>query len=552
VKAKLESKEQLSVPWGFFLPVLLLGIAELLWFRSKCINQIDFDGMAYVGIARHIREGAFHSAINAFRSPLSSWLIAALSVVCKGYLQAGKVVSIGSWLLCSALLYVLAFRLWRSQVVAALASFLFVLGRGLCAIAIAFVTPDYLFAALVVMYFLVLRECVLENSSKKWFLLGAIHGLAFLTKAFALPWLCCSTTATLLLLNKPWKTKLGLLASAALIPAVTAAGWAAVLHSKYGVYSTGSQFKANFLQWVVHERPVHLDDTYRLLRDTSKDVDEYTVADPMPPGSWAWNYHISVKGAIPRFLLAERRNIPKALKELTIVVTPGVFLAFSCILIVLTSQRRKYPVEWLLVVIISASAVSLILAYSLLVFDERYLFPLIPLLLAVGARFLVADPELNHTTWRNICIALTLIGLSASLAYRSSPFRVLTRDFQLISYQTGAFLESHKASARVVSIGSGPFPEYGVGWEVGYQTAFFGGGRLVATADSLPHENTLGVLEIDLARAAPDAIVVWGKASDPKYAVLIERLASDGVCNISQQTITDPVVGDVGLLRFCN
>ena len=59
---------------------LFLGAAtaattfQLLWFGPKCIRQIDIDGMSYIGIARHLHDGKFLAAINAFRSPLLSWL----------------------------------------------------------------------------------------------------------------------------------------------------------------------------------------------------------------------------------------------------------------------------------------------------------------------------------------------------------------------------------------------------------------------------------------------------------------------------------------------
>lgn len=46
------------------------------WFGSTCFNRIDYDGMAYTDVARQVSRGEFHSSINAFRSPLFSWIIA--------------------------------------------------------------------------------------------------------------------------------------------------------------------------------------------------------------------------------------------------------------------------------------------------------------------------------------------------------------------------------------------------------------------------------------------------------------------------------------------
>jgi len=549
LKSKAGPGSEIEVSTLLLTGAALLCILQLIWFASKCINQIDFDGMAYAGIARHIHEGNFHSAINAFRSPLVSWLIAAASVASTDFLHIGKLVSIGSYLLCVVLLHAFALRLWRSRVVAALAVLLFTLGRGVSLLAVAFVTPDFLFAALVLVYFIVLLRCMRTDSLKDWLLLGGIHSLAFLAKAFALPWLACCTLVALLLSDRPWKPRVTRLALAALIPLIVAGAWSAVLHSKYGVYTTGSQFKANFLQWTVREYADHREKTYALLRDTTKELDEYVVADPMPPGSWAWTYHVALGRAVPRVLLTEQINLPKALKELTIVVTPGVLLAFTTCVAILIRKKHLYPVEWRLAAVIATSALSMVVAYSMLAFDGRYLYPLIPLIIAVGSHFLVADAGFNHAGWRKVSIALVVLSVAVSLVYPSSPFRVQTRDFHVAGYEAGAILKRRERSERLVSIGCGPFPEHGVGWEAGYQAAYFGGARLIATMDSLPGPNELELLLADVRQATPDAIVVWGRPGNGRYNALTASLALQYPSNAIER-VADPVLGEVGVVLF--
>jgi hypothetical protein len=136
------------------------------------------------------------------------------------------------------------------------------------------ITPDFLFAALTLIYFIALLPCFRRDRLQDWFFLGLVHGLAFLAKAFALPWLAvCTFVALGVSIDsssiKPWKAKITRLAVAALIPMMFAAGWATVLHSKYGVFTTGTQFKVNLLQWTLHAYSEHADATYALLRDTS-------------------------------------------------------------------------------------------------------------------------------------------------------------------------------------------------------------------------------------------------------------------------------------------
>src|SRR6202034_477269 len=71
--AEEEPKENRQFSRLLITGAILNCVLQLFWFGSKCINQIDFDGMTYAGIARHLRQDEFHSSLNAFRSPLVSW-----------------------------------------------------------------------------------------------------------------------------------------------------------------------------------------------------------------------------------------------------------------------------------------------------------------------------------------------------------------------------------------------------------------------------------------------------------------------------------------------
>src|ERR1039458_4176151 len=100
--------------------------------------------MSYVGIARRLSQGQFHAAINAFRSPLISWIIAAGSRLDGNLLQVGKFTNIGSFLASAALLYWLTKRLWHSRLVGSIASLWFSLARGLAATSVTLIIPDFL------------------------------------------------------------------------------------------------------------------------------------------------------------------------------------------------------------------------------------------------------------------------------------------------------------------------------------------------------------------------------------------------------------------------
>jgi hypothetical protein len=460
----------------------------------------------------------------------------------------GKLINIATFLLSLTLLYVLTKKLWRSRLVASVAVLMFSLGRGLSSSALSMVTPDFLFAALTLLYFIILLQCLREDHLKNWFSLGVVHALAFLAKAFALPWLAVCTLVALAFSVRPWKARVARLALAALIPVLIASGWATVLHSKYRVFTTGTQFRVNLLQWTLHAYSDHRDSTYALLSDTSKEVDEFGAGDPMPPASWPWTYVLTLKQVVPKMIGAEARNAPRVLKELMIVTTLGGLVAFIAALAILTGRRRQYPVEWRFAVVVAASALTLVTTYSTLVFDERYLFPLVPLVLAVAARFLVSDAEFDHHQWRKLCIALAVLGTFAAMVYPSSPFRLLTRDFQSSCYDAGHRLQEH-TGLRLVSIGSGPYPEHGVGWEAGFKASFFGQRRIVAATEALPQSTQLNSLAADLRKASPDAILVWGKPDDTRYIVLLQSVTLQ-YSRGSSAKIVDPVLGEVGTVLF--
>ena len=226
--------------WLLALAALSYG-GQFAWFGSRCFHQIDIDGIDYIGIARHLRNYQFYSAINDFRSPLLSWMIAVGSFFDGNLVRVGKILSIGSYLLCGFLLYFFAKSLWHSELAASVAVLWFSLCRGLSAIDVEMVTPDFLFAALVLVYFIVLLQCLRTHEKKCWIWLGGIHSLAFMAKGFALPWLALNTIFSVAL-STPRKKPAAHLVLAAILPVLVAA-WAGVLHFKYGALTTGTKIQ---------------------------------------------------------------------------------------------------------------------------------------------------------------------------------------------------------------------------------------------------------------------------------------------------------------------
>jgi Dolichyl-phosphate-mannose-protein mannosyltransferase len=528
---------------------------QLSWFIRKCLHNADFDGISYIGIARHIGDGNLRASINAFRSPLFSWLIALGSLVTGNLLIFGKWLTIGSFLGCAVVLYFLTRYIWHSRMAAAIAVLWLTLSRGVIALSVQFVTPDFLFTLLVLGYYTLLLYCLRHKKRRGWLILGAIHAIAFLAKAIALPWLAFTTLISVLFsFEKRVKEALLCFFIALLLPLLVSVAWAAVLQSKYGVLTTGSQFKANLLQWVLKER---FDDPqqnrYLFLRDLSGSFDRYVVDDPMPPGAASWRYPAPFARVIPKAILAEIRNTPSAVKELTILMTPGGVVIFLLGTVILGRNRKRHPAEFHLALIISIGSLSLILAYCMLVFDGRYVLPLAPLLIAMSVRFLLPQQDgvceqPFPAIWRKLLVTALCMGAFFCTVYWASPLRSLNRDFQLSCYDAGRKLRL-QAGVRVISIGEGPYPEHGVGWEAGFYAAFFGDREIVAENDKLPSPEMVSPAIADVELAAPDALLVWGKPKDLEYVTLVHGLRQQKT-DIPSEKILDPVAGEVGTIFF--
>jgi len=194
-------------------------------------------------------------------------------------------------------------------------------------------------------------------------------------------------------------------------------------------------------------------------------------------------------------------------------------------------------------VTIAVGSVSLVVAYAMLAIDTRYFFPLIPLWFAIAAKFLWPSPEIGFPKTRWLCGGLVVMGIIFSLTYWASPFRVQTRDWTIICRTAGNLLERHQAKT-VVSLGSGPFPEHGVGWEAGYFASYYGNARLIATLETMPQ--SLDGLQSDISRAAPDALLVWGTDEQRRNSIR-QMLASEYTY---QEKIADPQLGEVGVVLY--
>jgi 4-amino-4-deoxy-L-arabinose transferase-like glycosyltransferase len=523
-------------------------VVQIAWFWRFRERDITMDGINYIGLARHLLDGNLKASVHGYWSPLITWIIAAGGLVSRNFILVGRIITISSFLLCLPLLYLLTLRLWRSRVAAALAVFWFSCARGLISAAVGMIIADFLLAACILFYFILLLGALRRNSVRSWMQLGGAHALAFLAKAISLPWLSIPSAIAALLRNR--RNPRRLLASLVLVfllPTLVWIGWGCALRAKYGVFTSGYQLRANLMiNW--HRRLAQRTSGDSLsYRNFPSLYDSYMVAESWPSSQ---NFSLAQPALLSMIVETEMRNLPAAVKETIILLTPAGVLGLAVMLVLLIRDRDRYRAETAFACIAVIGTVALIGAYCMLVFDGRYLIPITPVLIAVvcplllPARLAPTTPHLKPA-WQRLGAGLLAASLVFLALYWSSPFRTVDRDFEVSCYQAADALRQFASTGTLVSIGEGPYPEHGVGFEVGPYVAYFSRWRLIGGNEALPPVSAAEGLRNQVLATHANAVAVWGSPSNPTYSNLIAHLKLTAGLT-SFRPFSDPYKGEVG------
>jgi len=559
--SKVETEEQQSarrnqvhpIVWLVLLSAGINTAFQIAWFWRLTSHNINYDAISYIGIARHLLRGDITGSLNGYWSPLVSWCVAAVSRLSGNLTLLGRFVTIGSFLLCLPMLYLLTYRLWRSPLLAAVTVLWFTTARAVVAFSVYFIGADFLLTAFVLLYFVLLLRCLRHPSGLNWVLLGLAHGAAFLTKAIAMPWLTVSTVMAGLLMGRRNLRRSFMYGCAGIaVPLLVWFAWGMALHSRYGVFTAGYQSKWNLLDQNAREEADRSSSNLSVLRDTSRSSDAYMVVDNMFPKTPLWFTRIKWGSAIRVILKKERQNFPKALKEVTILLTPGGLLAIVLALFAMRGRSQQPEVQ--LIGIIFVEAAILVIAYCMLVLDTRYVLPLAPLLMAVVVPFVIPARKTQFLSTRfpqGRMIASALLALSTIffLVYWASPFRTLGRDYQLSCYDAARKLQAIPHCNNLVVIGRGPYQERGVGWEAGVYASYFAQCRMIAFSSDVPGADKIDATQRDLRNIEPDAILLFGNYRNPGFENLEEAI-QNVYPTFASEAIFDPEAGEVGELLW--
>jgi hypothetical protein len=228
--------------------LLFLGVGLLLlpFYRF----ELTADAISYISIATEYTRGLWFEAVNAYWSPLYSWLLSALLVLGIPPIVAAKLVTLAA----GVLVLIGVHRLSSLFEISTATERLFLFAGGLMALGFAFEenTPDLLFTALLFLYFGQIFDPSYPDRRYVGLVCGVLGAFAYLAKAYGLSFFLAHFTLFtaihwLRFNNRIQRVSILRHYIVGLLAFCFGAGiWSAVLHGKYGVWTTSTAADYNF------------------------------------------------------------------------------------------------------------------------------------------------------------------------------------------------------------------------------------------------------------------------------------------------------------------
>jgi len=403
--------------------ILLLYLAGAIWAVPAYRYQINPDGVAYTTIAQKYLVGNFHDAVNAYWSPMFSWLLAPILSTGVSLLLGAKILSaiagaglLGSlWMLCNSL--GLSPRA-RAIFVTAMAPVSLFLATGI-------LTPDLLSVALAMLYLAILIRADYFRLPFSGVLCGIVGGFAYLAKNYTFGFILLHFSVVGLV----WfireaksrrvvfiKTVSGLLAFS-----IVCGSWAMVLRHKYGHLTLGTAGTYNHRHFGPERQGIYYADTHGLtppVNPTAISAGEDSAQRPLPPWSpfQSWKYFryqlwLIYTNLIQLFFAIERFSFL------------GIFtLAISIVALIkgwITDRRPGEPVLVLLLAVLLFPT-----GYVILHVEDRYLSLIQIVIFLIGILLLERLPRFQSRRdeykilMALLCLSVTLHPMIALVRHR--------------------------------------------------------------------------------------------------------------------------------------
>ncbi len=391
------------------LQILLVYLLFALFLLPFYQYQINPDGVSYIGIAQKYLAGNFKDAVNGYWGMFYPLLLVPFLALPITPLLAGKLLALflGSLLITG--FYSLAGIFSVSQKVKILSSVALIPPALYFAYSVT--TSDLLLTTLLLFYHRPLFDPRYGKSAKPALLCGLIGGLAYLTKQYALPFFLVHFFLANIIYYKfgeinVRKAALSFL-SGLLVLLIIAGLWSAALTAKYGYFTLGTSGQYNTAIVGPFYQGQHPSDINILIPPPNSSAVS-AWEDPGIVKVTPWN-PLGSFGDLKYQFFIFRGNLPRIVTFLEIFSLFSVWIiiqsAFSIFRFGQLNSRNK-----VLTLIILYSIIVYTAGYSLLVVQERYLWPVFVLVLLLGAIQLdLVQKEFRNKVWITETIIMIFI-----------------------------------------------------------------------------------------------------------------------------------------------
>jgi len=424
--------------------VLASAAAGLL--INAYVSNIDL--ISYISISQRYLHGSLRDAVNAYWSPLFSWLLLPFLLFPVEPVIAAKLLSFLTGLLLVFSVFLFSRRLGVDFVVRA---GLALVMAGIVVLCYAFVvqTPDLLGASLVMFYLMAVFEPGKRPGGGNGALAGLWGGLAFLAKHYNFFFVLIHLPATHLILwlstrDRHERTRiLRRFVSASAVFLALSGSWIGMLSLKYGRLTISSAGRIN-INCLNPDTPGHAIEKLGLLEPP----DSMSISaweDPTLYSIPGWNPFQSGSSRL-YFLKLVIRN----LKDFWRVLAEWSFLSFPILLIAFIQVIRGPGRRFLLFALATVAVYSS--GYVMIGVLNRYLLPVLTLIALMGAIILQGikrHPGLDRRAIRAGLLIFYLFSLSVTPASYISRYMNNHRTFYIDSikntdrqiYQVGRALK---------------------------------------------------------------------------------------------------------------
>jgi hypothetical protein len=158
-----------------------------------CQDVMNPDAVAYLRIAHYYASGQFDLAVNSWWGPLLSWcLVPFVWLGCELMLPARIIQLLAGWGFALGVMVLTSYACrGRSRLLGLAIGLLLAID-----LLPEFITPDMLLGCFIIWYLVLAYQGLGVISSRSAFLMGALGGVAFLTKHYVLPFVLCHLLLT--------------------------------------------------------------------------------------------------------------------------------------------------------------------------------------------------------------------------------------------------------------------------------------------------------------------------------------------------------------------